>query len=591
MNQLQFLRSLVVFNGAVPLAMLAWDAWGGRLGANSVNHALHITGILSLVFLLLSLLTTPLRWCTGWGGWIAFRRALGLYAFFHGVVHFAIYVIFDRALSVSSTLHEIGMRRYLQVGTVALLLMIPLAATSTNAMIQRMGPRRWKTLHRATYLVAILGVLHYYLLVKSDVRQPLAFAGVLAALLGARAVRSAYNNLAVARPMRRPSRAPAPAPANVDARLSLDSANSSERPNHGWKGELRVAEIVQETLDVKTFRLVSPDGGPLPFEYLPGQFVNIQLEIAGKRVNRSYTLASSPSRADHCELTIKRDPDGLASRYLHDEIQAGDRLKLSGPSGKFVFTGEGADSVLLIAGGVGITPLMSILRYLSDRNWPGDIYFLNVAKTEHDLIFRREIDDLRKRFPKLELCTTLTRCEETSGWSGERGRLSEASLARFVPSIERTPVYLCGPNEMMDAAVKVLSALGVPAGRIHTEAFAGKKLPVAKAVASPEEPARVAANVPKPPAPWPLQIKSIRFVRSNVQTESDSETTLLEAAEAASVSIPFECRSGFCGQCKTRLVMGTVRMDSEDALSTAEKSSGLVLACQARATTSVEVDA
>jgi len=161
MNQLQFFRALVILNGAVPLVMLMWDVWRDQLRANSVNHALHNTGILSLVFLFLSLLVTPPRRFTCWGGWVAFRRALGLYGFFYAVVHLVIYVGFDRALSVSSTLHEIWMRRFLQVGAVAILLMVPLAVTSTNAMIQRMSPKWWKRLHRATYLVAILGVLHY----------------------------------------------------------------------------------------------------------------------------------------------------------------------------------------------------------------------------------------------------------------------------------------------------------------------------------------------------------------------------------------------------------------------------------------------
>ena len=107
MNQLQFLRALVVLNGLIPLVMLGWDAYRGQLGANSVNNALHITGILSLVFLFLSLLMSPLRWLTAWGGWAAFRRALGLYGFFYAVVHLVIYVGFDRALSLTSTLHEI----------------------------------------------------------------------------------------------------------------------------------------------------------------------------------------------------------------------------------------------------------------------------------------------------------------------------------------------------------------------------------------------------------------------------------------------------------------------------------------------------
>ena len=96
MNSLQFYRNLVLLNGAVPLVVLLWDAYRGQLGANPINDALHITGILSLIFLLLSLSMTPARWITGWSGWIAFRRSLGLYGFFYSVLHFGIYVGFDR---------------------------------------------------------------------------------------------------------------------------------------------------------------------------------------------------------------------------------------------------------------------------------------------------------------------------------------------------------------------------------------------------------------------------------------------------------------------------------------------------------------
>jgi glycine betaine catabolism B len=186
MNQVKFLRKLVVLNGVVPLGMLAWDAWRENLGANPVSEALHITGMLSLVFLFLSLAISPLRWLTGWGGWTSFRRVLGLYAFFYALVHLGIYIGFDRALNFSGTLHEISTRRFLQVGFIAWLLMIPLAITSTNRMIQRIGPKRWKLLHRAAYLVAALGVLHYFMQVKADVRLPLVFAFVLAGLLMAR---------------------------------------------------------------------------------------------------------------------------------------------------------------------------------------------------------------------------------------------------------------------------------------------------------------------------------------------------------------------------------------------------------------------
>lgn len=577
MNLVQFLKLLVILNGTVPLIMLVWDAWRGQLGANSVNNALHITGIVSLVFLLLSLIMTPLRWITGWGGWIAFRRALGLYGFAYAVLHLAIYVGLDRALSLSSTLHEIATRRFLQVGAVAILLMIPLAITSTSGMLRRLGAKRWKLLHRAAYPVAILGVLHYYMLVKSDVRQPLAFGVVLAGLLGARVGR---HYLELRRDARR-SRTSSPAN-SLDAGGPISPATG--RSGRPWKGELKIAAIFCETHDVKTFRLIAANGGNLPFDYQPGQYLNLQLTIDGERVNRSYTLASSPTRGAFCELSIKREPKGLASRYLHDHLQVGDVLRVSGPAGKFVFTGADERQVLLIAGGVGITPVMSILRSLTDRAWEGDIYFAIVARSEHDLIFQDELLWLQQRFPRLQVCRTLTRCDAGSRWTGERGRLSESLLQRFVPDLHQTPVFLCGPDEMMDATRELLRKVGVPDGLVHTEAFVSRKAMSAEdatgtELTDPSVLVQPTATVSLKPAG---SLSTIHFARSNIQAQISSETTILEAAEDSSVEIPYECRSGICGQCKTRLVGGNVVMDCDDALSRAEQAAGFVLACQAR---------
>lgn len=593
MSPLQFYRLLFVLNGAVPLLMLAWDAYRGQLGANSVNYALHVTGILSLVFLFLSLFITPLRWLTGWGGWVAFRRTLGLYGFFYSLVHVVIYIGFDRALNLSSTWNEIWMRRFLQVGAVAVLLMVPLAVTSTNSMIQRIGSKRWKLLHRTAYLVAALGVVHYYMLVKSDVRQPLAFAGVLSILLCSRFGRHYVELRQAAKKL--PKVPPSTVPLNVTSTPSHAGPVDSRSSCRQWKGELKVAAIFQETHDVKTFRLVPNEEDDFPFAYMPGQCLNIQLTIDGKRVNRSYTIASSPTRTDACELSIKREPLGLASRFLHDQIEVGDLLKISGPAGNFVFTGQESRGVLLIAGGVGITPAMSILRYLTDRAWSGDIYFLIVAKTEKDLIFHDEILWLQRRFPRLNVCITLTRCAPDSMWSGEQGRATESLLKRFVPDLIHIPVYLCGPNEMMNATRDLLLSVGMPGSQIKTEAFAsGKKVTSSTKMTSEGSNADLMAEDPtnKPVSPEIASgTAAVTFARSNVRLEVSSELSVLEAAEAASIELNYECRSGICGQCKTRLIEGIVDMECGDALSTSEKANGWILACQARPRSNLVIDA
>ena len=168
---------LVLVNGSVPLALLAWDTWQGRLGADPVNHAIHTTGMPALIFLLLSLTVTPLRLATGWNWLSHFRRMLGLFAFFYGVLHLSIYFAFDRRFSISATIADTLKHRYILFGMGALLLMVPLAVTSTNGMIKRLGSARWKRLHQLVYISATCGVLHYYMLVKRDIRLPLAFVG------------------------------------------------------------------------------------------------------------------------------------------------------------------------------------------------------------------------------------------------------------------------------------------------------------------------------------------------------------------------------------------------------------------------------
>ena len=187
-NDIQFGKLLILVCGAVPLALLIWDQSHNRLGANPQNFLILTTGMMTLIFLVLTMAVTPLRKITGLNWLIQFRRMLGLYAFFYGCLHFLCFFSLDRAFSVSSTLTEMLKRKYLILGSTALIVMIPLAITSTNGMIKRLGGKRWRALHRLAYVAAIAGVIHYYMQVKADTRQPLVFAAVLAILLGYRLV-------------------------------------------------------------------------------------------------------------------------------------------------------------------------------------------------------------------------------------------------------------------------------------------------------------------------------------------------------------------------------------------------------------------
>src|SRR5271170_7742485 len=178
----RFTKSVVLLNCIVPVTLLGWDAWEGELGANPVNFAIRTTGVLSLIFLVLSLAVTPASRITGYGWLGQFRRMLGLCAFFHAALHFFLFFGFDRAANVRDTASEIVKRPYLAVGVIGLIVMVPLAATSTNGMIKRLGPARWKALHRLAYVAAAAGALHFYMLVKADTTWPTRFAAALGML-------------------------------------------------------------------------------------------------------------------------------------------------------------------------------------------------------------------------------------------------------------------------------------------------------------------------------------------------------------------------------------------------------------------------
>ena len=447
----RFLKLVVLLNGAVPLAILGWDALHDDLGANGVNYAIRTTGMLTLIFLVLTLAITPLRKLTGWNELIAVRRTLGLYTFFHACLHFSIFFGLDRAFSVDSTIREMVKRVYLLIGTGALVTMVPLAVTSTDGMLRRLGARRWKMLHRAVYAVGAAGVLHYWLLVKADHRKPLAFAIVVGLLFAARPIASLIE--------RRKKRAQA---------LVAPTATKA-RPRF-WSGELRVARVFDETDDIRTFRFVHEKGIALPFDYRAGQYLNLTLSIDDKRVLRSYTIASSPTRPGYCEISVKREPKGVASRWLHEHLVEGASVRVGAPAGKFVFDPGEAKSVVLIAGGVGITPIMAIVRDLTDRSWEGTMHLLYCAKTESDLAFRDELTMLAKRFPNLHLAITLSR-EDGDMWTGARGRLSRELFLGVGGTLARSPIYLCGPDDMMAATKKLLAELDIPAHQIRTEAF------------------------------------------------------------------------------------------------------------------------
>ena len=183
---MDFPKLVVFINSLVPLALLLWDLYRKQVGPNPLEFATKTTGMLTLVFLCLTLAVTPLRKIFGVNSLVKFRRMLGLFAFFYGSLHLLTYVWFDRAFNLVSAAEDVVRRPFILAGMTAFVLMLPLALTSTNRMIKRIGGKRWARLHRLVYFAAIAGVVHFWMLVKSDTSVPLTFAFIVLFLLGYR---------------------------------------------------------------------------------------------------------------------------------------------------------------------------------------------------------------------------------------------------------------------------------------------------------------------------------------------------------------------------------------------------------------------
>lgn len=181
------LKIVVFLACLIPLGQLLYNAWAGDLTANPIEYITHFTGDWSLIFLLATLSVTPLRKILGWNEVIKLRRMLGLFAFFYVLLHFSTYIVLDHFFDFERIVKDVYKRPYVTAGFTAFVLLIPLAATSTAAMIRRLG-KRWQQLHRLVYVAAIAGVVHFYWLVKADIRRPVQYGAILALLLGYRLI-------------------------------------------------------------------------------------------------------------------------------------------------------------------------------------------------------------------------------------------------------------------------------------------------------------------------------------------------------------------------------------------------------------------
>lgn len=395
-----------------------------------------------------------------------------------------------------------------------------------------------------------------------------------------------------------PSAAPAPGGAAASATVTPSAQPNANGPaapkgastspvSANWKGQLRIANIVAETPGVKTFRLqASSQDRDLPFTFVPGQFLNVAFWIGGAKMNRSYSISSSPTLRNYVDLTVRREPRGAVSRHMDDLLKVGDQIDVGGPVGKFTFTGAEADSIVLISAGVGITPMMSIARYLTDLSWHGDIFFVYTCHTEADFIFADDLAALARRNPKLHILATISK-PVSAEWKGDRGRITKQWLTQAVPDLAARRIHVCGPPSMMESIKAILAEVGVPPERLKTEAFGAVK-------PAPAVPGTTAA--PTAPATGPV----ITFSKNNKSAkihidlktgDSPPKQTILELSEELGIGIEFSCRVGTCGLCKVKMISGEVEMEVQDALDDDDRANHIILACQAKPIAEVTVEA
>lgn len=315
----------------------------------------------------------------------------------------------------------------------------------------------------------------------------------------------------------------------------------------GWR-PYRVTRIVEESRTIRSFHLAPADGArPLPFragQHLP---VRVTLPGADAPVIRTYTLSAAPSNAGY-RLSVKRE--GAVSAHLHDRIRVGDVIEARPPAGRFTLDPAATGPVVMLAGGVGITPLLAMLRHLvhagSRTGRIRPVTLFHAARSRHERAFDRELADLVAAaggaVRVVRVLGDVTDAEAGRDYDAA-GRIDAALVARFAPLAD-AEIYLCGPAAFAQALYDGLRACGVPDARIHAEAFGPSAL------------ARTGSGPPRPPSPDPV---AVAFVASaTVARWTPGSGTLLDLAEASGLSPAYGCREGSCGTCRTRLLAGAV---------------------------------
>lgn len=347
---------------------------------------------------------------------------------------------------------------------------------------------------------------------------------------------------------------------------------------------MRCVKVIQETWDVRTFCFMAEQ--PVLFFFKPGQFVTLELEIDGLQIMRSYTISSSPSIPYSISITVKRLPGGKVSNWLHDNLKAGNELVVHGPVGNFNIMDYPADKVLLLSGGVGITPLMSMLRWFFDTNATVDVEFVHSARSPRDIIFHRELEHIFSRIPEFKLHIVTERSGELNeSWAGYRGHLAQAMLELMVPDFLNREIFCCGPTPYMNAVKKLLRDNHFDMSHYHEESFAATPIEVQEEVLENVEQAEALAEEFDV-----ADLLSVQFSASGKSVRIQPGETVHSAAAKLGLHIPKACGMGICGTCRVPLSSGQVEMDHNGGITDEDLAEGYILSCCSKPLGDVVVD-
>lgn len=348
-----------------------------------------------------------------------------------------------------------------------------------------------------------------------------------------------------------------------------------------WNDRLQVLEVIgvtDEAPQVKTFTFRSD--AQTWFRYKPGQFVTLELPTADGPLMRTYTLSSSPSRPFSICVTVKVQPGSVGTRWMFENLRPGSTVKAMGPMGNFSHHDYPASKYLFISAGSGVTPMMSMLRWLNDCAPWTDVAFVNCARRPEEIIFRKELELLGTQMPGLSLGFLVEeRSASRESWFGHIGRIDAMRLPLLSPDFHEREIFCCGPDPFMRAVRAMLEAAGFDMKRYHQESFGApppEAVPVLPAGDGPGE------------APDTLPI---RFTDSDVDAECVAGQTVLQAARAGGVRIPAACEFGLCGTCRVRKISGEVEMNHNGGILDEEIAEGFILACCSKPLSPLEIEA